>query len=127
MRKKSYGVRALSLGALLLWAAPGNAGGDPTVVIEKGILAFNPQEVTIKKGGEIHWKNEDEQTHFLTGSKTSERLSDELEVKTTQEDLLLFKALDPGEAYEKSFTDVGTFYYFCGIHNKMWGKITVEE
>ncbi len=32
-----------------------------------------------------------------------------------------------GEVYEKTFTDAGTFFYHCGIHDKMWGKITVEE
>jgi plastocyanin len=124
MKAKVIGAWIAALGISISWAGATTVqAGPPTVVIEKDVLAFSPQEVSIKKGHTIRWINQDIQQHFLTGSKSTERS----ESMTTQEDLLLFKSLDPGETYEKAISDVGTFYYYCGIHNQMWGKITVEE
>ena len=111
------------LGALFMMEATSFGEERVTVIIENGTLAFSPQEVTIKNGDSIRWDNKDEQQHFLTASKSSEKL----ETLTRQSDLLLFKTMEKGEVYEKTFTDVGTFFYHCGIHDKMWGKITVEE
>ena len=34
--------------------------------------------------------------------------------------------IDEGEAYAFTFTDPGTYPYFCGIHESMRGTVTVE-
>ena len=123
MKRQQALIWIAMLGALFMMEAASFGEERATVIIEKGTLVFSPQDVTIKNGDSIRWYNKDDQQHFLTASKSSEQL----ETLTQQSDLLLFKTMDKGEVYEKTFTDVGTFFYHCGIHEKMWGKITVEE
>ena len=123
MKRQQTLIWIAILGTLFMMEAASYGEERVTVIIEKGTLAFSPQEVTIKKGDSIRWNNKAEEQHFLTASKSSEQL----ETLTRQSDLLLFKTMEKGEVYEKTFTDVGTFFYHCGIHAKMWGKITVEE
>ena len=123
MKRQQALIWIAMLGALFMMEAASFGEERVTVIIEKGTLAFSPQEVTIKKGDSIRWYNKGEEQHFLTASKSSEQL----ETLTLQSDLLLFKTMEKGEVYEKTFTDVGNFFYHCGIHEKMWGKITVEE
>ncbi len=123
MKWKQALIWIVILGVLFMVEATGFGKEPVTVIIKKGTLTFSPQEVTIKKGDSIRWYNKDEDQHYLAASKSSERI----ETLTLQSDLLLSKILEKGEVYEKVFTDVGTFFYHCGIHEKMWGKFTVEE
>ena len=100
------------------------AGGVTVVTIHEGTLRFEPEEITIHPGDRVRWVNEDDQTHFLAGSVSTERL----QTLTRQSDLFVFKTLDPGKSYEKKLDlPPGTYYYYCGIHNKMWGIIHVVE
>ncbi|MBI4715411.1 MAG: cupredoxin domain-containing protein [Nitrospirae bacterium] len=116
-------IGAAIFGGFLSLAGGAYAGGPVTVTVEKEVLAFNPQVVEIRKGESIRWINHDVQPHFLAASKSSEKL----ESLTTQGDLLLFKTLEPGETYDQSISDVGAFFYYCGIHPQMWGRIIVKE
>ena len=93
------------------------AGEEPGVV---GIRRQDVEDVCIDVG----WKQRGQVLLPVDVGNHGELAA---RLQTTQADLLVFKTMDPGETYEKAITDVGTFFYYCGIHNQMWGKITVEE
>lgn len=113
-----------TVGGLWGMPAPVEAGGVTVVTIEEGTIRFEPEEITIRPGDRVRWVNKDNQTHFLAGSVSTERL----QTLTRQSDLFVFKALDPGDTYEKKLDlPPGTYYYYCGIHTKMWGIIHVVE
>lgn len=69
---------------------------------------FNPAELTITKGSEISFINNDSTTHTVTFSDF-------------QND-----NLKPGASYKHIFDSTGTFDFHCNIHPQMKGKIIVQ-
>jgi amicyanin len=79
-----------------------------TVTIDN--FSFTPQELTVPVNTTVTWVNHDDIPHT---------------VKDTQK---RFKSstLDTDEKYSFTFTEPGTYDYFCTIHPKMTGKIIVK-
>lgn len=73
-------------------------------------LAFNPSALTISKGANVTWTNDDSTTHTVTsdtGAFDSGNFS-------------------PGNSFTHQFNETGTFPYHCTIHPSMKGTITVQ-
>lgn len=71
--------------------------------------AFNPSTLTIQKGANVTWKNDDSVQHTVTldsGAFSSPLLS-------------------TGDTYTYQFNNTGTYPYHCSIHTYMKGTITV--
>ncbi len=71
--------------------------------------AFNPDTITIAKGTTVTWTNMDSVQHTVTGIGND--ISSEI--------------LSPGQTYNFTFNDTGTFEYQCHIHTSMKGKVIV--
>ena len=87
-----------------------------TVVVEMSGYKFVPEEVTIKVGDTVRWVNKERRQYHTIWFK-------ELGEKETQE-------WYPGEAYEKTFNEPGTYPYLCGPHwedRGMVGAVHVIE
>jgi plastocyanin len=94
-------------------ASSNNNPGTNEVLLQN--FAFSPASKTVAVGTTIKWTNKDNATHTVTsgapGSPTS-----------------LFDSGDLGQNGEFSFTfsQVGTFPYFCKHHSNMIGTIIVQ-
>ncbi|HEY82689.1 MAG TPA: cupredoxin family copper-binding protein [Dehalococcoidia bacterium] len=116
-------IKVLSLGLLLLTVplifgiacygstpSPAPAPASPATQVEISGFAFKPATITIAAGATITWVNKDSATHTVTardGQFDSGRLSQ-------------------GDTFSYTFTQRGTYQYYCTIHPKMTGTITVE-
>lgn len=89
---------------------PGNAAMAATVTVKNN--KFVPDNVTIKKGGTITWKNEDGYKHDATPDGNTDFTAVQLEANGS------------GTA---TFSKVGTTAYLCTIHPSMKAKVTVVE
>jgi plastocyanin len=77
-------------------------------------FAFNPANITVKKGATLTWKNNDSTQHDITpDNPTSEFQRSEL--------------LSKGGTYSVTFNTVGSFTYFCSPHPYMKGSVTVTD
>jgi len=72
-------------------------------------FAFTPNELTVKAGTAIVFRNDDDIPHSVVGSKGE----------------FHSKALDTGDSFSFAFAKPGTYVYSCGLHPRMQGKITV--
>ena len=73
-------------------------------------FAFQPANLQVKVGTTVTWTNNDTAPHTVTfrdGSLTSSAL------------------LQKGQSYSYTFTKVGTFSYYCDVHEAMTGQVTV--
>ncbi len=103
---------AILLFVLGLFTQGAAAGGDANVVTIKN-FAFNPQEITIKRGETIRWENiEKRQYHSVWFEALGEEEPD---------------YIFPDESYEREFKETGSFPYRCGPHPRMTGKVHVTE
>lgn len=84
----------------------GNAASEVTISIE-GFAFSQPEEVA--EGGTVTVTNNDSTTHTWT----------------SDDGVFDSSGISPGESYEFTFQDAGTYSFFCNIHPSMTGSITV--
>ena len=91
-------------------ASPAVAG---TQISIKG-FAFNPNQPSVTKGATITWTNDDGTAHTVTSGVPGTPSG-----KFNQ-------SLEAGKTFSFTFTDTGTYEFFCSIHNSMRGTVTVK-
>lgn len=129
MRKHAT-VLAL-LGSMSLLAACGSTEADPAEPKADGptvttkLLTFEPEELTVKAGTTVTWKVSDSVGHTVTtgsfelggdGLRTSENPDGRID-----------KPIGAGKEASYTFTEPGTYTYYCSIHKGMSGEVTVTE
>jgi plastocyanin len=82
---------------------------------EEDDRCYIPSKISIEKGKQVTWVNEDSAFHSVT--------SGSYDSPTT-----LFDSghLDPFELYSITFDESGIFDYFCTLHPWMMGQVVVE-
>jgi plastocyanin len=78
------------------------------VVIEN--FSFVPATLTVKAGTKVTWVNRDDVPH--TATATDKRFNS--------------KTLDTDDQFDFTFSEPGTYNYFCALHPKMTGQIIVK-
>jgi plastocyanin len=85
-------------------------GGGGTEVSQEDI-AFNPAEVTVSVGDTVTWTNNDSVGHDVTADSFSSGDPG---------------GMAPGDTFEQTFDEAGTFDYVCTVHPGMEGTVVVE-
>src|SRR5271155_108743 len=73
-------------------------------------FSFTPKEITVATGTTITWVNHDDVPHTVVSPDKKFRS----------------KALDTDDQFSFTFTDAGSYNYFCSVHPMMIGKIIVQ-
>ena len=73
-------------------------------------FSFTPQVLTVKRGTEVTWINRDDVPHVIVDTQLKFGPS---------------KVLDTDQRYAHTFSQPGTYSYYCSIHPKMTGKVIV--
>lgn len=84
-------------------------------IVDIKILKFKfiPQTITIEAGTTVRWRNEEKrQYHSVWFEQSGEPEPD---------------YFFPGETYQRTFDQVGSYPYRCGPHPKMVGTIHVKK
>ncbi len=95
---------------------PSNNTNEEVVADEVEIkdMAYQPANITVKKGTAVTWTNKDGIRHDVTPDEESDAFrGSELVAKD--------------ESYSFTFNTPGTYSYHCGPHPQMTGTITVTE
>ena len=81
---------------------------DATATIDN--FTFAPDRLIVKAGTTVTWRNEDDIPH------------------TVASETRLFKssALDTDDTFSFTFTEPGSYAYFCSLHPRMTGTVVVE-
>ena len=82
----------------------------PATAVAIDNFSFSPASITVPAGTTLTWTNRDDIPHTV--------VSDDKKFKS--------KALDTDDKFSFTFTEPGTYSYFCSIHPKMVGKVIVE-
>ena len=97
------------LGAML--AVGSVAAQDATNAITIDNFTFTPPELTVAVGTTVKWVNHDDIPHSVVNKDKAFRSK---------------AALDTDDSFSFTFTNAGTFEYFCGLHPHMVGKVIVK-
>ena len=91
-------------------ALEGNSSAEPyQVKIDN--FSFGPATLTIPVGTTVTWVNQDDVPH---------------NVVSTEGRTLKSPVLDTDQKFSYTFTQAGTYPYYCAIHPKMTGKVIVQ-
>lgn len=71
---------------------------------------FRPNTLTVSVGTKVTWTNKEAEDHTVTSSKAG----------------LFDGGLGPYGSFSYTFTEPGSFEYYCGPHNQMTGVIIVK-
>ena len=77
---------------------------------------FSDSNLTVAVGTTVSWSNDDTIAHTVTSGNFDVGISD----------LFDSSLFPPGESFEYTFDDPGTFDYFCIVHPWMVGTVNVE-
>jgi plastocyanin len=73
-------------------------------------LAFAPATLTVPVGTRVTWRNNDSVIHTVN----------------SRDNLFNSPSLSSGGTFSFTFTQRGTFVYYCAIHPYMEGRVIVE-
>ena len=114
--------------AVLALSSIARAADNPTVVIRMVDMpaSFEPQQVTIKVGDTVEWKNVGNSVHHASSDPSEAMKPGDA---TTPSGAKAFDSgfLRPGDTYSHTFTEPGVYNYVCAPHETsgMTGKIIV--
>jgi len=103
------------MGMLVMGAAAGNYAARAqqkaaTAEVKIDNFTFGPAELTVPVGATITWTNRDDIPHTVVST----------------DKVFKSKVLDTDEKFSFTFTQAGSYPYFCSIHPKMTGKVVVQ-
>jgi plastocyanin len=98
---------ALALPAGLLLSSAVHADVDNQVVIKT--FKYGPKDITVPVGTTVTWLNKDNEVHTVVSKNGKFRSA----------------ALDTDDSFTFTFTEPGTYAFFCSLHPQMTGSVTV--
>jgi len=86
--------------------------GQPSATAEVKIdnFSFGPQSITVPIGTRVIWTNRDDIPHTVVST----------------DGVFKSKVRDTDEQFSYTFTNPGTYPYFCSVHPKMTGTVVVK-
>jgi plastocyanin len=109
------GLVAPAMIAMLMLAVSPNvkASDQPSAAateVKIDNFVFGPQTVTVPVGSTVTWINKDDIPHTTVST----------------DGVFKSKVMDTDEKFSYTFTNAGTYPYYCTIHPKMTGKVVVQ-
>jgi plastocyanin len=90
--------------------APEAGQMSKTIEVKIDNFSFGPADLTVPIGTTVTWTNRDDIPHTVVST----------------DKVFKSKVLDTDEKFSFTFSNAGTYPYFCSIHPKMTGKILVQ-
>jgi len=89
-------------------------------------LMFMPSSVRIKAGSSVTWRNDEPITHTVTsGSFTGVDATTGLRSGQRPDGLFNARLEGEGDSFTYTFTEPGTYSYYCDIHYGMNANVVV--
>ena len=93
--------------------APAQAHENPAGITQVTIrlVRFSPETIEIKTGQTVEWTNDDLTPHTVTSQGSGDLSSG---------------SIDAGASWRHTFTQAGSFQYYCTFHPEMKGTVVVK-
>lgn len=120
LRRRFAGATSLTI-ALLTVVSTGGEAATHQISVQEAIPHFDPLNITIEVGDTVQWVWADKHQHSVTSGRGETNTPDGIFNSGSQK---------PGYKFSFTFQNVGTFRYFCDVHNHLntggtWPDVTV--
>jgi plastocyanin len=104
-------------------SADGATDADSGTEVVLQLVAFKPEQLEVKAGTKVTWKQRDPGSHTVTSGTVEQGPSG---VTPKPDDEFDSGGLATDETFEHTFEEPGTYSYFCSLHPAtMRGEIRV--
>jgi plastocyanin len=100
---------AILMSTLSLAESPASSTAPSTTVTIDN-FTFSPMTIEVQRGATIKWINKDDIPHVVASTAGTFKS----------------RAIDTDGSFVFTFTEPGTYEYYCSVHPKMTGKIVVK-
>ena len=109
------GVAALALAGAAFGGpgAPAETPAQERVAIQ--LFQFKPSPLEVKPGTRVTWINRDQIEHTVTSGAPA-----------AKDGRFAARLAGPGASFSATFSERGTYRYFCDRHNSMVGEVRVD-
>ena len=104
------GMIALVAGLLLPISVSADDAGTKSVEVKIDNFNFTPPTLTVTSGTKVTWVNKDDVPHTVT----------------SDDKVFGSRAMDTDDKFSFTFQTPGTYQYYCSVHPKMTGKVSVK-
>ena len=104
---------ALGMGTIFIGQSNVSAAAQEkpaTAEVKIDNFSFGPATLTVPVGTSVTWTNRDDIPHTVVST----------------DGVFKSKVLDTDEKFSYTFSQAGTYPYYCSVHPKMTGKIVVQ-
>jgi plastocyanin len=107
-------------------SAPKGSSANGATVISLKSLMFMPEDLKIKVGTRVTWRNDEPISHTVTSGNVT-GVDKSTGLRTGQKPDGLFNATlkGNGDTFSYTFTKAGTYPYYCSIHYGMNANVIV--
>ena len=91
-------------------ASAADASNPNTNTVNIDNFSFTPMTLEVPRGATVTWVNKDDIPHVVAST----------------ENKFKSRAIDTDGSFTFTFTEPGTYEYFCSVHPKMTGRIVVK-
>src|SRR5215216_4954334 len=109
--------------ATMTGASGANTGTSVSIASGSSSLtdtAYQPNPIQVSVGNTVTWTNNDSQPHTVTSGSNGQP-DDKFNSSPNFSPLL-----NPGQTFSFTFTQAGTYPYFCMLHPNMVGTVSVS-
>ncbi|HXV38531.1 MAG TPA: plastocyanin/azurin family copper-binding protein [Nitrosopumilaceae archaeon] len=103
-----------------------NPDFDPQLTQDRTEERYVPTKLIILVNDTVTWLNEDIEKHTVTSGESSGRFGFTKGEMGKPDGLFDSGLFEPSKTWSHTFTNAGTFQYFCTIHPWMYGAVIVE-
>ena len=100
---------AILMSTLSLAQSPVSSTAPATTVTIDN-FTFSPMTIEVQRGATIKWINKDDIPHVVASTAG----------------VFKSRAIDTDGSFVFTFTEPGTYEYYCSVHPKMTGKVVVK-
>ncbi len=128
---RSFGTVTIVAAALTVTACGSSSGGKSATApdgaahqVDLKLVAYRPDRLTVPSGTKVTWTQRDPGVHTVTAGTVDQGAAG---VAIAPDGTYDSGDLATGESYSHTFSEAGTYRYFCRIHPAtMRGTVTVR-
>jgi plastocyanin len=107
-------------------APPASSAGDAAGAVHLELLSFTPEELKVAAGTTVQWVDDNPIAHTIT-SGAYEVGADGLRTSEAPDGTFDGTVAATGDAFSFTFSEPGTYPYYCSIHKGMNATVLVTD
>jgi len=110
LKRPSWAIAVIAIVVVAALVSAVHVRAAPPAAVGIKDFKFSPPSLTVPAGATVTWTNHDERNHTITSTTGAFGST----------------GLSNGATFAQTFTQPGTYQYFCSVHPRMRAEVVVK-